>query len=111
MNNFEQQLKKGVLDLIVLKSICNHDTYGYELLCSIEQRSNGLICLKEGSLYPILYRLEDNGNVVTYEVQKEGSRQRKKYYSITDAGRKCLDEWNNSWDMFQNIINEMMRSE
>lgn len=60
-SRFERQLKKGALEMLVLGLVCAGPTYGYELLGSMARRSNGLFALKEGTLYPILYRLEDDG--------------------------------------------------
>lgn len=60
-SRFERQLKKGALEMLVLGLVCAGPTYGYELLGSHGRRSNGLFALKEGTLYPILYRLEDDG--------------------------------------------------
>ena len=57
---FIQQLKKGVLDMVVLQLVAQRNTYGYEMLQQLEEESNGFFTLKEGTLYPILYRLEDN---------------------------------------------------
>ncbi len=111
MSNFDQQLKKGVLELLILSMISEKDMYGYELICEIENKSRGLIYLKEGSLYPILYRLEDYGYVTVYEVKKEGSKQSKKYYSITDDGKKQLNEWYETWDFFTKTIYSMLRSD
>ena len=56
-SRFERQLKKGALEMLVLGLVCAGPTYGYELLDSMARRSNGLFALKEGTLYPILYRL------------------------------------------------------
>jgi hypothetical protein len=60
-DRFLQQLKKGVLEMLVLDTVCKGSTYGYELLTALKTRSNDLFALKEGTLYPILYRLEDDG--------------------------------------------------
>ena len=58
-DRFMQQLKKGVLELLVLESICKGPTYGYALLTELKANTSGFFTLKEGTLYPILYRLED----------------------------------------------------
>ena len=60
-SRFDSQLKKGVLEMLVLGLLCRRQTYGYQLLGSIRQQSGGYLQLKEGTLYPILYRLEDEG--------------------------------------------------
>ncbi|MBR6747891.1 MAG: helix-turn-helix transcriptional regulator, partial [Clostridia bacterium] len=55
-----QQLKRGVLEMLVLGLVSEAPTYGYELLSKLKERSGGLFVLKDGTLYPILYRLEDD---------------------------------------------------
>ena len=60
-DRFSQQLKKGVLELLVLQTICRGPTYGYELITQLSSRSGGRFTLSEGTLFPILSRLEDDG--------------------------------------------------
>lgn len=60
-SRFEQQLKKGALELVVLQLICQQPAYGYELILRLRAVGGGLLAVKEGTLYPILYRLEDDG--------------------------------------------------
>ena len=54
-DRFLQQLKKGVLEMLVLQAICRKATYGYELITDLKHQSGELFSLKEGTLYPILY--------------------------------------------------------
>lgn len=81
-----QQLKKGVLEMMVLEAICRKETYGYELLTTLREASGGLFALKEGTLYPILYRLEDEGMIVSSWSRGEGRNAPKKMYSATEQG-------------------------
>ena len=71
-DRFAQQLKKGVLEMLVLKLICAKPAYGYELLSELKKSSQGRFCLKEGTLYPILYRLEDDGMICAQWSTGEG---------------------------------------
>ncbi|MGN0978230.1 MAG: PadR family transcriptional regulator [Faecousia sp.] len=87
-DRFLQQLKKGVLEMLVLKLICAEPTYGYALLSKLKERSNGRVVLKEGTLYPILYRLEDDGMIRAAWSQGEGRKAPKKLYEATEAGRE-----------------------
>jgi PadR family transcriptional regulator PadR len=57
----DNQLKKGILSIIVLKLIGDRDMYGYEIIQELDVLSDGYYKLKEGTLYPVLYRLEDSG--------------------------------------------------
>lgn len=87
-DRFTQQLKKGVLEMLVLKLICDRATYGYELLLRLKEQSQGRFSLKEGTLYPILYRLEDDGLIAAKWSQGEGRTAPKKFYEATDPGRE-----------------------
>jgi PadR family transcriptional regulator PadR len=87
-DRFLQQLKKGVLEMLVLETVCAGPTYGYELLGRLKDRSGGLFALKEGTLYPILYRLEDDGFVTASWSAGEGRSAPKKIYTATASGRE-----------------------
>lgn len=104
-----QQLKKGALEILVLRVISNADVYGYELIKSLEESSRGYFSLKEGSLYPILYRLEDKGYIASYKKSFEGQRKvPRKYYKITSEGMVALSEMIDSWTEFRNHMDEMI---
>ena len=85
-DRFLQQLKKGVLELLVLELLCSKPSYGYELLVALREKSEGLFSLKEGTLYPILYRLEDEGLIRAAWSQGEGRTMPKKIYEATPRG-------------------------
>ena len=85
-SRFERQLKKGALEMLVLGLVCAGPTYGYELLGSMARRSNGLFALKEGTLYPILYRLEDDG-LIEAQWRTSGGRTEKILHG--HAGGSC----------------------
>ena len=104
-DRFLQQLKKGVLEMLVLETVCRESTYGYELLTGLKARSNGLFALKEGTLYPILYRLEDDGLIEASWSQGEGRTAPKKIYSATEKGRQeRLRRWQ-IWGEFVSAVN------
>ena len=62
---YERQLKKGVLEILVLKLLSQKKMYGYQLIIEMKQLSHEMFTLREGTHYPILYRLEDDGLVVS----------------------------------------------
>lgn len=109
---FAQQIKKGVLDMIVLRLICEEDTYGYGLLQKLEQRGGGYFDLKEGTLYPVLYRLEDAG-LIRSAWQASGERRAapKKYYSATEAGRARYAEYRRVWSEFSACVERLCAEE
>lgn len=86
-DKFTQQLKKGVLEMLVLELVCASPTYGYELLSKLKDSSGGLFVLKEGTLYPILYRLEDDGLIGSRWHQGAGRAAPKKMCEATDKGK------------------------
>ncbi len=108
-DKFSQQLKKGVLELLVLEQICSHPTYGYELLSLLRERSDGLFDLKEGTLYPILYRLEDDGLIESSWLHIEGRTTPKKVYSATGAGREEQLRRRALWSQFQQTVTSFLK--
>ena len=103
-DRFLQQLKKGALEMLVLELICRHPTYGYELLSMLRDGSDGLFTLKEGTLYPILYRLEDEALIASRWEQGAGRTTPKKMYEATDAGRAECARRRAVWSDFTQTI-------
>ena len=104
-DRFYQQLKKGVLEMLVLKLICDGPTYGYALLQRLKERSESRFTLKEGTLYPILYRLEDDGLITAKWSQGEGRTAPKKIYEATDEGREENLRRQTLWREFEQTVN------
>lgn len=107
-DRFSQQLKKGVLEMLVLKLICDGPTYGYELLQRLKERSEGRFVLKEGTLYPILYRLEDDGLIASKWSQGQGRTAPKKIYEATETGREENLRRQILWMEFQQTVNTFL---
>ena len=103
-DRFSQQLKKGVLEMLVLKLICGGPTYGYELLNRLKTLSQGRFQLKEGTLYPILYRLEDDGLIASRWSQGQGRTAPKKLYEATERGREENAARQRIWKEFQQTV-------
>ena len=104
-DRFLQQLKKGVLEMLVLNTICKKTTYGYELMAELKNQSNDLFTLKEGPLYPILYRLEDEGMIESTWSQGEGKISPKKMYSATEKGHLEAKRRFQVWKTFSQTVN------
>lgn len=83
-DRFAQQMKKGILEMLVLQTLCRSPGHGYELINRLKTRSGGLLTMKEGTLYPILYRLEDEGLIRASWAQDRAAP--KKVYETTQAG-------------------------
>ncbi len=85
------QLKKGVIEILILKLLSREKMYGYQLLQELDGKSKGVFKMKEGTLYPVLYRLEDDGFITSLweEPDRGGIEKRpvpRKYYQITKEG-------------------------
>lgn len=106
-----QQLKKGVLEMLVLEVICQESTYGYELMAKLRVRSGDLFTLKEGTLYPILYRLEDDGMITASWSQGEGRTAPKKIYAATEKGLQERQRRFQIWKDFYRTVNGFYREE
>lgn len=83
----DTQLLKGILEGCILSIIARGETYGYEILSKMEHY--GFIDIGEGTLYPVLTRLDKNG-FISSRKQKSPFGPMRKYYSITDAGQEKL---------------------
>ena len=99
-DRFLQQLKKGVLEMLVLEAVCEAPTYGYALLTGLKERTAGMFTLKEGTLYPILYRLEDDGLIESCWSTPQGRAGAKKMYAATEAGQQARRQRHKVWKDF-----------
>lgn len=89
------QFKKGVLELCVLAMLNQKDCYGYELVEEISKD----IEISEGTIYPLLRRLSSEGYVTTYLMESQEGPPRK-YYRLTEFGKKTYEELANEWIHF-----------
>ena len=105
---YERQMKKGVLDMLVLSLLKSEAKYGYQIIQEMKEKSEEIFLLKDGTLYPILYRLEDDKLVVSKWSEAEGKQVPRKYYEITEAGKKTLDEIETVWKRISDGISRIM---
>jgi PadR family transcriptional regulator PadR len=85
------ELLQGTLDLLILKAISLGPLHGYGILLRIQQVSRDTLQVQQGSLYPALYRLEHQG-LVASEWGESDNKRKAKYYKLTTAGRRRLQE-------------------
>jgi len=97
------QFKKGVLEICVLSVLAKKDCYGYELVQEISKR----IDISEGTIYPLLHRLKDEGLVTTFLQESAGGPPRK-YYRLTENGRKEEHEKKEEWLQFAASVNALL---
>lgn len=105
---YEQQMKKGVLEMLVLKLLSEKEKYGYQLISELKEKSDGMFLLKEGTLYPILYRLEDEELVVSRWSEPKGKEVSRKYYVVTEKGIEVLTQLSELWTGFTAKVSDIM---
>jgi transcriptional regulator len=103
-----RELKRGSTEVLILALLEERPRHGYEIGRLIGERSDGEINFHVASLYPTLYRLEDNGFIEGRWVEKAGQR-RKRYYRLTPAGKKALAQQRSVWDTFFVALNRVAR--
>src|SRR5918994_3163989 len=95
----DRDVKKGSAEVLVLAMVEDRPRHGYEIGKLIEQRSGGVLQFHVASLYPLLARLEKRGLIKGRWVEKPGERRRR-FYTLTAAGRKILAEQRRTWKDF-----------
>ncbi|HKV61867.1 MAG TPA: PadR family transcriptional regulator [Candidatus Acidoferrum sp.] len=97
------ELLPGTLDMLILKAVSLKPLHGYGVLLRIRQISKDALTIPQGSLYPALYRLEHRGQIRAEWGQSENNR-RAKYYTLTGAGRRRLQEEAAGWNRLASAI-------
>ena len=100
------QLKKGVLEMVVLSRIAHKDTYGYDIYQEISKN----MAISESTIYPILRKLTKEGLTETY-LRESSEGPPRKYFKVTRRGKSRLEELKMDWQKFQRIVNHMVRSD
>lgn len=98
------QFKKGVLEMCVLSLLEQGDRYGYD----IAQAFSGVLDISDGTVYPILRRLKEEGYVSSYLIESSGGPPRK-YYTMTNHGREFVKVLQSEWEQFQQQVNALIR--
>ncbi len=106
--SIERELKRGSLELIVLHLLAPGEAYGYEIVSKLTAQTNGALEVTDGTLYPVLYRLERNAFVtVRWETPDRGMP--RKYYRLTGAGREELARLTHEWTTFAKAMAKLLR--
>ena len=103
------ELLQGTLDMLILKVLNRGPMHGFGIAQRIQQLSEEVLSVGEGSLYPALYRLQDRGWIESEWGQSENNR-RAKYYQLTKAGRRQLETESEGWDRLCAAIRQVMQS-
>ena len=107
MSNDKADLLQGTLDLLILKSLQLEPMHGFGISLRIRQMSQEMLTVEQGSLYPALYRLEDQGWIKAEWGVSENNRKAK-FYSLTATGRKQLQTEEQNWANLSMAINRVL---
>jgi PadR family transcriptional regulator PadR len=107
-NPMQGELLQGTLDVLVLKTLALGPAHGHTIAHAIEHRSEDVLSVEHGSLYPALHRLEDRGWIASFWGTSENNR-RARYYRLTPRGRAQLVEQTNRWDEIVRAVNRILR--
>ncbi len=106
----KSEVLQGTLDLLVLKTLDSMGPmHGFGIALRIQQVSDKLLQLNQGTLYPALLRIEQRGWIASKWGVSENNRKAK-YYSLTQRGRKQLEQEVESWDRMSAVINRVLRT-
>lgn len=101
-----RELLKGSTDLLVLSILENENMYGYQMIKKIKTKSEDLFEFQEGTLYPILHKLEEKKYISSY--WDEVSGKKRKYYEITTEGKKHYIAKKEEWKKFSENVNQVI---
>jgi PadR family transcriptional regulator len=96
----------GNVETIILAELVAGANYGYALVKAINDKHEGLLALGEGTIYPVLYRMEEKG-LLSSEVQKSSSGRKRKYYQVSKEGKHSLAENMSQWDALSKVMEKI----
>ena len=106
--SIDRELRRGSIELAVLHVLSWGEAYGYEIVTKLMGQTSGALEITDGTLYPVLYRLEAAGFVdVRWETAKRGVP--RKYYQLTKAGRSELARLTEEWTAFADALTRLLR--
>lgn len=104
-----KELKTGIVELAILALLQDREMYGYEIAQELSLRSAGQIKVKEGTLYPILYRLEEKGVITNYWQAPKNRGKPRKYYQMTPKGQEYYQHYQAEWLIISKFMNQLIK--
>lgn len=101
-----KELARGSTTMLILNLLQNKNMYGYQIIKELSEKSENVFELKEGTLYPILHGLESKNLITSY--WDETTAKKRKYYTITEAGKKQLKNQKEEWLTFSTGVNRVI---
>jgi transcriptional regulator len=109
MSKQKSDLLQGTLDLLILKTLALEAMHGWGISQRIQQVSDGVLSINQGSLYPALYRLEQKGWIIA-EWDSSDNNRKAKYYKLTKTGRKQLTEETAHWERLAAAVTQVLEA-
>ena len=106
MSNFSKELVGATSIPIILSILSDGESYGYEIIQKVKKISSGQIEYKDGTMYPVLHKMEKKGLIESFWKLSENGRKRK-YYRIKDSGKKQLSAERENWIVVNQIISKL----
>jgi len=103
----QTDILQGTLDMLILQILAPGAAHGHTIAYAIERRSEEVLLVEHGSLYPALHRLEDRGWIASFWGTSENNRKAR-YYRLTPAGRKQLDLETSRWEQMVHAIGRLL---
>ena len=100
-------LLRGYTDTIIMRQLADTDGYGYAISRAVAEKSDGMVPLKEATLYTAFRRMEENGYISSYWGD-EATGARRRYYSLTDPGREKLADDKEAWEETRKVIDTLL---
>ena len=107
MEKPQLEVVRGTLDILILKALAWGSLHGYAITSLIHRQTDEALLIEEGTLYPALWRLERKGLVEAEWGLSENNR-RARYYRLTTAGRKHLQQETKTWNAYAEAVNKML---
>jgi PadR family transcriptional regulator PadR len=104
----QTDILQGTLDMLILQILAPGAAHGHTVAYAIERRSEDVLQVEHGSLYPALHRLEDRGWIASFWGTSENNRKAR-YYRLTAAGRKQLTAETTRWERIVRAVNQVLR--
>lgn len=104
---FSKELMKGSTQQLILAVLSQKDLYGYEIIKEISRKSEEILTLGEGSIYPMLHQLEAKDLIRGYWKNEDG--RDRKYYQITQKGKKAFTKNLKEWEVFSQSLNKIFQ--
>jgi PadR family transcriptional regulator PadR len=108
MKKTETDILQGTLDMLILRTLALGPAHGHTIAHLIEGRSEDVLQIEHGSLYPALHRLEDRGWIASFWGTSENNRKAR-YYRLTPQGRKQLTVQTGRWERIVRAVNQVLR--